>query len=635
MCAPTYGIRSASIFLNYHIHVSRLVRGLLQVPAVQTTRANQSRRLLKKVWVRGVLILFCFLLVLLGVAYAAVTSWAPPRIVRYLQAEVATRTDSLYHLEVGSLSLNPLRGNVELRDITLRADTAQFRRVQLRLRDQGQFYDITVPRLSLRRINLYQAWSDRQLMLSGLDVVRPRVRVILRPLRSAADTTQADTTQARVPPDSLTYESPLELYQYISNVLDVIQIGRLRLIDGDVSLETWNDTSARLDVPHVDITFDSIRIDSVTRYDEERFFYARRFRAEVRDYYFETPDSFYAVSAQRLLVHSDPGTLALDCLHVRPRYGRLDHGRKAGEEKDRYVTELPELRIEQFDLKRLLRLREVRAGVVTLTNLKVNIFRDKRERFPHQYKPLPPEALRRLPVWVDLDTVRLQNMSIAYEEVGPQSQKAGVVLFNQIDAEISRVTNDPIALAAGAIMHVEADGRLMGKGRASVQLDFHLGDSEGYFTSRGRLGAFDLRELNVMAEERVFMHIEGGQMHEMTYELEGNNRGATGRMHLPYEGLRVSLIDKQTGDTTKFLEEAASFLVNALVLKDSNPSRERRPPREGHIYYERDPEKSFLNYWWKALFSGMKDVAGVADPRPQKRTFWEWFGVGKKEEKDH
>ncbi|MGB3617005.1 MAG: hypothetical protein WBA12_02720 [Catalinimonas sp.] len=587
-------------------------------------------------WLKAALISLGVVLVILVAAWFAAARWLPPRLTAYLQETVATRTDGVYRLEIGSWHFDPLGGNFEVRNIALRGDTAHFRDLQLRVRDRGQLYDIDVPVLSLRQVNLFQALAKRQLRLAALDVLRPEVRIVIRPLEERAppsapvgprhaDTTAADTT----------YQNPLELYQYISNVLDVIEIGELRLIDGEVNVETWRDTTARLRFPHVTVTFEDLRIDSLTRYDQSRFFYAERFRAEARDYYIETPDSFYNVTARRLLLASDPGTLVIDDLAVEPRYLKEEHGRRAGQEKDRYTVKLPHVKVVGLDLKRALRLRELRAESVVMDKFDLQIFRDKRERFPHEYKPLPAEALRRLPIWVGIDTLRMQNLSISYEEIGPQSAGSGTVLFDDIEVEVTRLTNDPIALAAGAVMHVNASGRLMRASRFTSQLDFYLGDTNERFTARGELAPFALRALNPMVEPRVFMHIESGRTERLSYELEGSNLGATGRLRLPYRDLRVSLVHKETGDTTRFAQEALSFLANALVLKRNNPSNPRKEPREGHIYYVRDPEKSFFNYWWKALFSGVKDVAGVMDPRPRKNTVWEWFGIGKGEEKDN
>ena len=564
----------------------------------------------------------------LVVAVQLVVQLAPPRLIKVLEQEVAGRTDGLYGLQVGGWSVDILQGNIELRDVRIRADTARFQQLRLRLRDRGQLYDVDVPRLSLRSINMYQVLVRRRFVLSALVINQPRVRVVLQPLAdtaAVADTARADTSAA---------QNPLEVYQYISNVLDVVQVDELRLVDGQVSLEARGDTAARLEVPHVSIVFTDVRIDSTTRADPDRFLYARRFLCEVRDYYVETPDSFYTITAHRLVVDSDPGTVVLDSLRMRPRYGRYEHGSRAGVEKDRYVLELPQLRIDSLDMKRLLRRRELYAATVRLSEMKLDIFRDKRLPLPHDYKPLPAEALRKLPLEVNLQRLQLENAALVYEEFGPQSSAAGALLLGEIDATIAGITNNAALLAAGAVMRARVRGKLMGDALLTSEINFRLDDPAGSFTASGTLSPFDLRKMNPITEQRAFVHIESGQVNKLSYQLEGDNKLARGQVNFLYEDLRVSLINKNSGDTTGLGVALASLLGNALVLKNSNPSGPGRDPRAGHIYYARDQEKSFFNYWWKSLFSGVKDAVGMVDPRPDKRTFWEWLGIGTKEEKD-
>ena len=48
-----------------------------------------------------------------------------------------------------------------------------------------------------------------------------------------------------------------------------------------------------------------------------------------------------------------------------------------------------------------------------------------------------------------------------------------------------------------------------------------------------------------------------------------------------------------------------SFIANAFVLKNTNPSSPNKPVRTYKIEYARIPQKSFFNLIWKTILEGM------------------------------
>jgi hypothetical protein len=58
----------------------------------------------------------------------------------------------------------------------------------------------------------------------------------------------------------------------------------------------------------------------------------------------------------------------------------------------------------------------------------------------------------------------------------------------------------------------------------------------------------------------------------------------------------------------------ASFLANSLMLRDKNPRGKELLPDE--IYFQRDQKRSVLNYWWKSIFSGIRNTLGIKENKP-------------------
>jgi hypothetical protein len=78
-----------------------------------------------------------------------------------------------------------------------------------------------------------------------------------------------------------------------------------------------------------------------------------------------------------------------------------------------------------------------------------------------------------------------------------------------------------------------------------------------------------------------------------------------------YEDFKISILN-QNNDGAK-RAKLASFWANKMVLNSKFPKGNKATPIS--IYYERDIQRSIINYWWKALFTGTKESLGI---KPEK-----------------
>ena len=75
-------------------------------------------------------------------------------------------------------------------------------------------------------------------------------------------------------------------------------------------------------------------------------------------------------------------------------------------------------------------------------------------------------------------------------------------------------------------------------------------------------------------------------------------------MKFLYHDLNVAFVNRKTDETAGLTEWVKSFFAN-LVMINENP-KPGADVREGVIDFERDPEKSTFNYWYKSILSGIK-----------------------------
>ncbi|MEX2602270.1 MAG: hypothetical protein WD355_11510, partial [Balneolaceae bacterium] len=80
-----------------------------------------------------------------------------------------------------------------------------------------------------------------------------------------------------------------------------------------------------------------------------------------------------------------------------------------------------------------------------------------------------------------------------------------------------------------------------------------------------------------------------------------------GFLQARYDGFTLQKVSRD--DHSQNLGDQISTLANRFMMRSSSASNGEEV-REGSISAERDPEKSFFNYLWVSLRSGLLDVAG-------------------------
>ncbi len=78
---------------------------------------------------------------------------------------------------------------------------------------------------------------------------------------------------------------------------------------------------------------------------------------------------------------------------------------------------------------------------------------------------------------------------------------------------------------------------------------------------------------------------------------------SSGTMTMLYHDLDMQAMKKKDGEATnKFL----SWSVNSLLRKNNPRKGKDKQAKAASMFFQRDIEKGFGNFFWKTLFSGMK-----------------------------
>ncbi|MCF8388296.1 MAG: hypothetical protein K9G47_10455, partial [Bacteroidales bacterium] len=114
----------------------------------------------------------------------------------------------------------------------------------------------------------------------------------------------------------------------------------------------------------------------------------------------------------------------------------------------------------------------------------------------------------------------------------------------------------------------------------------------------------NLNSFNTMLERNKQVRINKGYLDELSFDAMGNNDFASGKMSFLYHDLNITVLKQEAeiAEERKFL----SFLMNTF-LRSNNPAG-KKSPLIAEMGFERDKEKSFINYMWKTVLSGIAET---------------------------
>lgn len=254
------------------------------------------------------------------------------------------------------------------------------------------------------------------------------------------------------------------------------------------------------------------------------------------------------------------------------------------------------------DFPALVKERIVSIDTIKIQGAKISSYKNRQVPQPQREKQLLSQTIRELPVALRVGCIDFGPLDIIYQELSPEGTQPGTLTFQALTGQCLGLTNRPEAGAPPMSIHLQ--GQYLGK--APLQADFHfpLQDSNDRFTVKGRLGTFDLQDLNPLTEPLANLEIQSGQVDSLLFTITGDATQSSVDLKLLYHNLDVALIKVEEGKILqrRLLSEA----IEDWILLPSNPQYGITRTGTGTVL--RDPYKSQFNYLWKSLWPGLKST---------------------------
>lgn len=528
-----------------------------------------------------ILIGFALFLVLFIVAvHVYVTYYLEDQIKTTLVSEINSNSEGKYELSVSNLDLNFLSREINLNSISFNTTDRAIQQL-----------DVDINSISLSGIDLSQLLFRREILISRILVENPVIRI-------RRDSTESTGSNA----ETLIQRAAEASSAVLTNVL----IPEITVTQFDLKMFRQSEETPYLSFSNSQFTFFDTSLNESALSGSVPF---KNVSGEFKNLKYKPKSDLYAIHVASAGFSSKDQTAKADSILLTPSLSENDFFREVGYRTDRMEGSVTSLSMDGFDFDAFLNQGSLMAEKVFLDEPVLTLFRDKnfprRENRPN--KPLPQQLLNELDMPVLVDTLSIENGSVTYAELAEDADDRGYVEFTNLDAGLLNTTNIDSLIQQNSKWTLEATTTVMGKGELDVTFQFPL--NEESHTVTGRMKEMSATELNHALEPIASVRIEKGNISNLRFEIRMGVNESKGFVEVIYDDLQISVLDGKTGDKN-VRSRVISFLANQLKIKKENSAED---PRMGEVSYQREPQKSFFNYWWKSLRSGLKKSIGIDD----------------------
>ena len=291
-----------------------------------------------------------------------------------------------------------------------------------------------------------------------------------------------------------------------------------------------------------------------------------------------------------------------DSFSYRPTSERDKFFADAQYQDDYFTARVGSISIGPFDIDRYAKDSVLDLGTLTVNDAIMTDFRDKRKpRRPGTVKLLPANLLKRIPVRVLADSIKLNHANVVYEEVNEKTGGTGRVVVAGLDGRITQMRN--YDLSPGDSLHIEAAALLQNKLLTRLDFTEAYTDTLGGFLMLVKMDSADLRIFNPVLKPLISAELKSGYLDSMSMRVTGREAFAEGEMKMIYSDLKIRV----TGNEQKkqfFGGKLRSFFANTVV---KNQNRKRI----GAVFTHRLRDRSAINYLVRITFSGISSSIGL------------------------
>ncbi|MEM1123167.1 MAG: hypothetical protein AAGJ18_22185, partial [Bacteroidota bacterium] len=303
--------------------------------------------------------------------------------------------------------------------------------------------------------------------------------------------------------------------------------------------------------------------------------------------------------AERLEL-TDNDQLTITNFHYQPKRSKANYLQYLPHRKARLDAQLTKIRVQKLALKPLIFNQSFKAETIRV-NGALEVYSDKNKAAcSNCLKPYPYEDWQTSDWQIAIDSILITDSQIVYEELRQGEEETGQLDWEQVYGSIYHLNNQVALQQPYTLADIQA--KFLKEGTVNIHFEFPNYAKNNDYHFNGSIDQLSLKKINRFLVFSKQFRIQRGRVNHFAFSGKGNLQTASGDMEMRYEKLKIQLIKKDR-TPRKFLSKVA----NLVFGKSNNPDKNDEL-RLGKMYFERDPQKSFIGNWWKTIQSGLKSI---------------------------
>ncbi|SHG13446.1 hypothetical protein SAMN05444483_10581 [Salegentibacter echinorum] len=316
------------------------------------------------------------------------------------------------------------------------------------------------------------------------------------------------------------------------------------------------------------------------------------FQVEADSIFFNINDE-HDMMAKKLAINSS--FLQVNDISMVPLYDKQEFQKHIPYEKDRVELVIPELKLNSWKWGLENDSLKIESPLAQLNQMDLALYRDKRVNDDPRHKKMYSKMIRELPIKLNLDTLKVKNAKLQYQEKVKTDRRPGLVKFTELNASIYNLTNMGMRKTNFPTTSIEVSTYFMGEADLKVNWSFDISNKMDEFRISGHLNNISSQGINQFLKPALNVAAQGG-IRDMQFDYSGNKNKASGEMKLIYKDFKVEVLKNDGESKSGFL----SALAN-LIIRNEATSEEKT---QKNITATRTINKSFWNYLWKMVRNG-------------------------------
>lgn len=449
-------------------------------------------------------------------------------------------------------------------------------------------YELKVPEVKLSSFKLDKAYRLDQYQFGQISLEKP----VFTFYRNTSDSTRFNPYKQH-------------LFRYFKDFAEDFSSQRVSLNDANFRILKKGEERQ---VNNVNLHLNNFRVD---RGAQQGFLHAGQFDFSIDKIVRQDKNKRYELSIDKLQFSSQNNQLTFSGIRLIPLQNKEQFAALVGHQTDYYRGDLQSAQMEHIDLPRWFDKKELIGSNIRCNKLNLDVYRDKRLPFNEKQRPpMPQDLLREIGTKFLFDSLSITNASVSYAEQAVNSPNAGIIRFSNANVQIYPFAN-MFEQELPAMIRLKVNTKLMDEPELSALVQFDMHSANNDFTVEGNISPCQLAVFNPMTVPAAQVEVNSGQLNKFEFEFNGNQQQAKGKLKFAYDDLNISILEIKDGESRK--SKFSSFMANNLMLRSKNPRGKILLPDE--IELRRDPKRSILNYWWKSIFSGVKNTFGLKDKK--------------------